>query len=559
MPGRGTDDSFPVADSERRSSEHLLDVAGPRHAQVAFGVVEVVAVPLLLYWGRKGWFGGDDWDFFVSRKAGDLGDLMRPHNVHWVTIPVLLYRGAWALVGLRSYVVYLVPVVVAHLAIALMLRTVMRRCGCSPWIATFTAGSFVFFGAARGDIVVAFQITLLGSVAFGLAQLLLADHVGPLNRWDVLGVAAGLAALMCSGVGVTMAIVVGLATLLRRGWRVAMFHAAPLGFAYVVWTRAAPKAGFQAQIKTNTGLVGKFVLVGFEETFGRLGHVPGVGALIAITLATGIVLIARHDSVHGLRMRYATPAALLVGAAAFLIIAGLGRSGVWVLPNGETFSGSIDHLNFGRYFYVVTALMLPAIALSADAIIRRWSNLKVAVIAVLLVGVPGNLMQFAKFDAGPLAAPVRRMILETPRLPFSEPLPRSFRPQPVIAALVTVGWLRDALRSGRLPETDPHLTRVQTANMMLNLAVQPAPTPLRHGCELLTNPTVRVFNKGDVLGVTRGSATIVLLDRAGRSRPRDLRRGGTWTVIAGPLRLRLRPGGDEVKRSTVVCVDNRGT
>ena len=47
------------------------------------------------------------------------------------------------------------------------------------------------------------------SLVFGVAQLLLADHDGPVDRRDWLALAAGLIGLMCSGIAVTMTIVVG--------------------------------------------------------------------------------------------------------------------------------------------------------------------------------------------------------------------------------------------------------------------------------------------------------------------------------------------------------------
>ena len=65
----------------------------------------------------------------------------------------------------------------------------MRRAGVRPWIATLTAAVFVFFGAGAENILIAFQITFVGSFVFGLAQLLLADHDGPINRRDWLGLA----------------------------------------------------------------------------------------------------------------------------------------------------------------------------------------------------------------------------------------------------------------------------------------------------------------------------------------------------------------------------------
>ncbi len=75
----------------------------------------------------------------------------------------------------------------------------MRRAGVGPWLATAAAGSFVLFGPGSEDIVWAFQIGFTGALAFGLVQLCLCDHDGGIGRRDVLGVGAGLLALMCSG------------------------------------------------------------------------------------------------------------------------------------------------------------------------------------------------------------------------------------------------------------------------------------------------------------------------------------------------------------------------
>ena len=46
-----------------------------------------------------------------------------------------------------------------------------------------------------------------------------------------------------------------------------------------------------------------------------------------------------------------------------------------------------------RYLHLVAAMMLPALGVAADAVMRRWRSrwLTVAVIAVLVVRIPGNL------------------------------------------------------------------------------------------------------------------------------------------------------------------------
>ena len=116
----------------------------------------------------------------------------------------------------------------------------MRRGGVSPWIATIAAALFTFFGAGYTNIIDGFQIGLVGSLVFGLTHLLLADHDGPLDRRDAVGLGAGFAGLLCSGVAVPMTIVVGITMLLRRGWRIALLHTAPLGIVYSLWAQRYP-------------------------------------------------------------------------------------------------------------------------------------------------------------------------------------------------------------------------------------------------------------------------------------------------------------------------------
>jgi hypothetical protein len=206
-----------------------------RAAVLTFASIEAGALVLWLHMGRNRWFYNDSWDFLAARRLGDVGDLFRPHNKHWSTLPIVVYRLLWWAFGVRTYVPYLLLVIVLHLTVAALLRVVMRRAGVDAWIATAAAGFFAFYGAGYENILDAFQIGFCGSLVFGLTHLLLADHDGPLDRRDGCGLAAGAAGMLCSGVAVTMIAVVGIAVFLRRGWRCALVHTAPLAVAYVVW------------------------------------------------------------------------------------------------------------------------------------------------------------------------------------------------------------------------------------------------------------------------------------------------------------------------------------
>ena len=119
----------------------------------------------------------------------------------------------------------------------------------------------MFFGAGAENILVAFQITFVGALVFGLTQLLLADHDGPLDRRDWLGLLAGFAGLLCSGVAITMTVVVGLAVLLRRGLarlaRGAVPHRAARASRTLLWSTLAPKGQNAEQLPESFADAGR--------------------------------------------------------------------------------------------------------------------------------------------------------------------------------------------------------------------------------------------------------------------------------------------------------------
>ncbi|MBV9950526.1 MAG: hypothetical protein JO291_01145, partial [Acidimicrobiia bacterium] len=180
-----------------------------RIALIVFAIAIALAFPLILYLGSFSWFLRDEWLFLAGRKLGSLNDLFRPHaRTHWSTLPIIWYRLAFRIVGLRSYLPYQAAVVALHLAIVVLLRAVMRRAGVGPWMATVGAAPFILFGPGSQNILWAFQVGFTGSIVLGLVQLLLGSHEGDVDRRDLLGIGAGVLGLMCSGVGVTMVLVV---------------------------------------------------------------------------------------------------------------------------------------------------------------------------------------------------------------------------------------------------------------------------------------------------------------------------------------------------------------
>src|SRR5258708_1517843 len=259
----------------------------PRHdgrtAERAFFIVGVIASAFDLGIGRRLWFHSDEWDFVAHRAGWDLSGLVRPHFYNWSTLPILVYRFLWWTVGLRSYLPYEALIVALHLLAAWLVLRVMRRAGVRPWIATATALVLVLFGRGQQDILWPFQLTQVGSLVFGLTHLLLADHDGPFDRRDRLGLAAGLGGLMCSGVAVTMVIVVGIATLIRRGWRIAAVHTVPLGFVYLIWWSTMARFAYTTRGSSTWPGKAKFVIATILNSLRGMGAFRG-GAWLLVVL-----------------------------------------------------------------------------------------------------------------------------------------------------------------------------------------------------------------------------------------------------------------------------------
>ena len=156
---------------------------------------------------------------------------------------------------------------------------------------------------------------------------------------------------MCSGVGTTMAFIVGISTLWRRGWRVAAFHTAAAGRRLPDVRRGG--ASRPQHIREASG----------RRPLG-LGQERGVewvrvaGPLHDRRCRSRRSTRRRHrgrdqdNSVAKLRRRATPTAALFLGGIVFALTTGYGRWGLGT--EGATAS---------RYVYLAAAFTLPAIVL----------------------------------------------------------------------------------------------------------------------------------------------------------------------------------------------------
>jgi len=495
---------------------------------------------------RRLWFFADEWEFLAHRGAG-IHDLMRAHYGHWVALPLLVYRALWWAVGLRSYLPYAALAIALHCTAAALLWIVMRRARVRAWTSTIVASAFVLFGAGAQDILWAFQIAFTGALVLGLVHVVLADHDGPLDRRDWFGIAAGFLALLCSGVAVTMVGVVGLATLLRRGWRVAAVHTVPLALVYSAWWLGAAR-GKYSSAGTFREIV-DWTAAGLGRLFGALGSVTGAGVLIGVVLVVGGVLALRERRPAAVRRELAVPVALLVGTVAFVVIAAIDRSGF----------GS-NAARAGRYLHVTAAFLLPTLAVAIDALLTRWRVAGIAAFVVLLVGVPGNVGDARDYTNRQRAIDdaTRRVMLTVPRAPEATDAPDALRPEPNRAPTVTLGWLRAGVASGRVPEARAPTPR-EAATNRLRLSLMELDEATGRACPRLRGSVDLHLEKGQRVGIG-GRVVAVLVDR-GRAVSSPLGFGlgmlnpslAHTLVAVAPVSVRIAPGAPVGPFGATLC------
>lgn len=329
----------------------------------------VAAAGILLVANRNQWFFGDEWNFIVKRGPGLAEmDLFRPHNEHWVTIPLLAYWALLSTVGLTSYLPYAAVVIVFHLGLTHLLWRACLRVGARPVIATAFAAVFGVLGAGFENLIWAFQMGFVAAVAFGWAAILLHDHDGPFGRRDVAGWVASIAALMSAGPGLVMVGIAVLTVWLRRG-----------RISDTVWAASVPACVFSVwymfegrhagHIPTPPGSQWSAV----DWTWNGLSHaleqvvgVPETGGVLLLVLLAWWV---KHLDL--MRGPTAIAFAGALGALGFYLMTAFGRVGLGLISATAS-----------RYVYIAAALLLPSAALIVTKAVPEGTGPTLAVLGI---------------------------------------------------------------------------------------------------------------------------------------------------------------------------------
>jgi hypothetical protein len=376
----------------------------------------------------------------------------------------------------------------------------MRRCGVGPWLATVVAGTYVLFGPVVDDILWAFQIGFTLSMVLGLSQMLLADHDGDIDRRDWYGLALGGLALLTSGQAPPLILATGIAVLWRRGWRQAAFHTVPLGIIYGIWYVLAGASLHSLEVtdgvtipSATVGDVGHFVWTAALSLFESVGHFPIIDYALFALLVVGSVLAWRSTSGAARARRLGMPVGLLTGAAVGMIVAAPAR--FWISPDAAAAS---------RYVGVTVAMGLPLLAVAGDALIRRWRYLSPVIFALFLIPVPWAVASLTPrgLPNGAYYRSLKAWVSTLPTVPGFNQVPAWVEPNSTSAfgtPDLTVGWLREAARQGKLPAPGKINPFAATeVPIQLGVAERGGRTPSGLTCTTSTRPMALDPHLGDV-------------------------------------------------------------
>src|ERR1044072_1146792 len=122
-------------------------------------ILGAIAAVVLLYLGRSMTFFQDEWRSIVFN--GGALDYNKPVKEHLLTVPLLLYRATFAVVGLHSYLPYLVELIALHLAaVGAASALIARRDG---WlVAALACIPLLFLGSGSENLFWGFQTSFVG-------------------------------------------------------------------------------------------------------------------------------------------------------------------------------------------------------------------------------------------------------------------------------------------------------------------------------------------------------------------------------------------------------------
>jgi len=313
------------------------DVRVP-HARLVVVAAAALVCAILLWLTGSFTFYFDEWTFITTAPDWTFWTYFEPHNEH----PSMLLRLSYTLllntVGLRAYAPYMAVLLLAHCAnVVLLFELVRRRAG--DLVAMAAAFILLVLGAGWEDILWAFQIGWLASIAFGLGAML------ALGRRPAGATALIAVSLAFSGIGMVFMVAAAVELLLTRGRRRDLLWLVPPAVALAAWYLGFGRFGTHPDPQptaANLLIDPLYAVWGLSQgVAGLLGAGGWIGYPL---LALALLVMAWRWRRHGLD---GFTAGVAAGLLAFYLVAGLTRAQLGWQQSGAS-----------RYVYVAAVLWL---------------------------------------------------------------------------------------------------------------------------------------------------------------------------------------------------------
>lgn len=213
-------------------------------ARLVVAAGAAVACLAILLLTRSYNFYFDEWDFILAAPDWTWWSFLQPHNEHPTVIPRLIYAALLNSAGLRTYLPSMAVLLLLHgINVVLVFELVRRRSGDLAGIGA--AALLLLLGAGWENLLWAFQMTFVGSVACGLGALLALEH--PRSRATLVTMALLTAAsVMFSGIGLFFLAAAAARLATDRARRRDLVWLAPLVAATAAWYIVFGRSGAPA-------------------------------------------------------------------------------------------------------------------------------------------------------------------------------------------------------------------------------------------------------------------------------------------------------------------------
>lgn len=317
------------------------------HARAIVIVAALAACAALLFLSRTYTFYFDEWTFIQTAPDWTLATYFHPHNEH----PSILFRALYSLllhtVGLRSYLPYVAVMLAAHFANLLLLFELVRR-RAGDVIGLSVVALLMLLGAAWDDLLWAFQMAWLFSVALGLGTLIALQGPSTVPRMAVAATLLTLS-LAFSGIGLAFAVAAAVHLAVTPGRRREVLWLAPVGALLLLWYLAFGQYGNHPNPQpTATNLL-------LDPLYAGWGLSQTAAAVIGLGGDIGIPLVVAALAAVGWRWFRHGADGFVLGVAAgllsFFLITGLTRAQLGIYQAGSS-----------RYVYVGAVFLLILLA-----------------------------------------------------------------------------------------------------------------------------------------------------------------------------------------------------